>query len=116
MTILIDTHEPTLAFSYIGQAVDAKLTPLNDAGWADYKWEALDKPVHIERKTWKDLTGDLDSIEYQLRQEQKNHPEARLVLIVEGVADPGPFGTILLRAVSAMCSMLVQRLLLDIVR
>jgi len=94
--IEVDTHEPTLAFSYIGQAVEAKLVPLNDAGWADYKWlDLLGQPVQAERKTWKDLTGDLDSIEYQIRQEVKAHKEARTILLIEGVADPGPLGTVL---------------------
>jgi len=92
----VDTHEPVLAFSYIGQAVEAKLVPLNDAGFADYMWLAANgQSVQVERKTWKDLTGDLDSIEYQLRQEVKAHKEARTMLLVEGVADPGPMGTIL---------------------
>src|SRR5437773_2904067 len=95
-TLKVDNHEPVQALAYIQQAVpEASLQPLNDNGWADYWWpDHTEKPVQAERKTWTDLTSGLDSIEYQLRQQMKAHPEARLMLIVEGVALPSMVGTV----------------------
>lgn len=70
------------------------LTNLNDQGWADYRWTDYEQDyVHWERKTWGDLTSSLDSIEVQLREEKARHPEARLGLLVEGVATPSFLGT-----------------------
>src|SRR5207245_7257693 len=93
-----DTHEPMLALTYVQQAVGAQSAALNDEGWADYQWpevrDGVATMVHAERKTWTDLTSGLDSIEYQLRQQMKAHPEARLMLIVEGVALPSMMGTV----------------------
>src|SRR5439155_22158250 len=84
------------AISYVQQAVPtAALASLNDADWAAYWWlDRTEKPVQAERKTWSDLTSGLDIIEYQLRQQMKAHPEARRMLIVEGVALPSMMGTV----------------------
>src|SRR2546428_4766161 len=91
----VDTHEPALALAYVQQATDAQMAALNDNGWADYWWlDHAEKPIQAERKTWSDLTSGLDSIEYQLRQQMRAHPEARLMLIVEGVALPSMGGTL----------------------
>lgn len=93
--MLIDTNEPTQVLPQISQAVPAKLWPLNQEGWADYRWEdCQENRIHAERKTWQDLTSSLESIEYQLRRQKHEHPEARLILIVEGVALPSSIGTV----------------------
>ena len=89
----IDTHEPLEALPRMQQVVPAKMSPLNDQGWADYKWDGVDGVHHWERKQWSELTSGLDDVEWQLRQEAQRHPEARLGLIVEGVATPGMIGT-----------------------
>jgi ERCC4-type nuclease len=92
--ILIDTHEPVDALLQIQIAVPCQIHPLNDEGWADYKWTAWDgEEVHVERKQWGELTAGIDRIEYQLRQEKAKHPKARLILLVEGVATPSVMGT-----------------------
>ena len=93
MTLYIDTHEPLEALTNIQVVVPALVKPLNDQGYADYMWEAHGEQVQFERKQWGELTNGLDKVEYQLRQEKAAHPEARLGLIVEGVATPSIIGT-----------------------
>ena len=94
MTLYCDTHEPVAAFTSIQQAVPAALTNLNDQRWADYMWKDYSgKAVHIERKQWGELTNGVEKIEYQLREEQAAHKDARLGLIVEGIATPSVLGT-----------------------
>src|SRR3990167_10961304 len=81
--------------SYL-RPVDCAVEPLNDQGYADYKWQDYaDQPVHVERKTWSELVGSLDHVENQLFKHLKTQPEARLVFLLEGVATPEPLGTAL---------------------
>ena len=97
--ISIDTHEPLRVHKLLSQAVSASLLNLNDSRWADYRWVDCDgEYVHVERKQWAELTSGLDSIEVQLREEKQAHPEARLILLVEGVATPSFMGTQLYHA------------------
>jgi ERCC4-type nuclease len=92
--IEIDRSEPLQALTHINHAVPAVIAGLNEQGWADYRWTCNEGVYHHwERKTWQDLTSGLDRIEHQLRQQMVKHPEARLGLLVEGVAQPSMMGT-----------------------
>lgn len=92
----VDNHEP----ADIQRALDLpilgmEVLNLNDMGYADYCWWGTDGILHqFERKTWKDLVSGWDSVEYQLREEHQRNPDARLSLILEGVAEPAPRGVI----------------------
>lgn len=89
----IDYHEPVDMLPRMASVVPARVSNLNDEGWADYKWTGADGDHQWERKQWGELTSGLDSIEGQLRQEFRAHPKAKLGLIVEGVATPSMMGT-----------------------
>lgn len=91
----VDVSEPLPILTALQQAIPAALASLNDEGWADYFWTGAEEDVHAERKKWRDLTSNLDSVEDQLRREKHAHPDARLILIVEDVATPGPIGTVI---------------------
>lgn len=96
--IKVDTHEPTRAYQLMQQAIPCSVGNINDQGWADYLWMDYDGiDVHWERKQWGELVSGLDSVEVQLREEKARHPDARLGLIVEGVAEPSFLGTQLYR-------------------
>lgn len=89
----IDGNEPVEALIQIQIAVPAQVARLNDEGWADYMWDSVDEAVHWERKQWGEITNGMDRVEDQIRREKKAHPNARLGLIVEGVATPSIMGT-----------------------
>lgn len=91
----VDVSEPLEVLTALQQAIPAALAPLNDEGWADYFWTGAEEDVHVERKSWRHLTTSLDAVEDQLRREKHAHPDARLILMVEDIAVPGPFGTVI---------------------
>lgn len=83
---------------------------LNSLGFGDYLWyDHHDEIQHFERKTWEDAARDWDSIEDQLRREKQAHPDARLHLILEGVAEPAPNGIIIYRRQQGRNIMLGQQ-------
>lgn len=94
----IDVHEPAEMASMLASSVPCEVVPLNSEGFADYWWEGI--PVvrksnrhQVERKTWNELLGNLDSVEDQLRREREAHPDISLKLLVEGLATPSRTGT-----------------------
>ena len=89
----IDIAEPSEALPTLSPVVPCVVQPLNSEGYADYLWTGVEGRQQVERKTWYDLLGDLDSVEDQLRRQVHAHPNVRLILIVEGVAVPTPAGT-----------------------
>lgn len=99
MTLRIDIHEPSEGIRWIGTAVDAKVTSLNTDGFADYKWEtAQGELVQVERKQWGEILSGMDKVEDQLRRHRGNHPEGRLVLLLEGTAIQTSLGITVLRS------------------
>ncbi len=89
----IDVHEPSEALPVLSPVIPCAVQALNSEGYADYLWTGVDGRQQVERKTWYELLGGLDSIEDQLRRQLAAHPSVRLILLVEGVAVPSPTGT-----------------------
>ncbi|KKK52079.1 hypothetical protein LCGC14_3108500, partial [marine sediment metagenome] len=89
----IDVHEPAEALPTLSPVIPCAVQPLNSEGYADYLWAGVEGKQQVERKTWYEILGGLDSIEDQLRRQLQAHPSVRLILIVEGVAVPSPTGT-----------------------
>ncbi|KKM03954.1 hypothetical protein LCGC14_1769230 [marine sediment metagenome] len=89
----IDIAEPPEALPILSPVIPCAVQPLNSQGYADYLWTGVEGQQQVERKTWYDILGDLDSIENQLRRQVHAHPNVRLILVVEGVAVPSPTGT-----------------------
>ena len=88
-----DIHEPGELARMVGQVAKVATEPLNQQGYADWMWEAVDGQEQMERKTWNDLLGDLNKVEDLLRRQLQAHPKVRLNLLVEGVATPSVMGT-----------------------
>lgn len=94
----IDIHEPSEAIKLISQSVPASVSSLNTDGYADYIWEGADgKLVQVERKQWGEVLAGIDKIEDQLRRHIKGHPDARLILLVEGTCIGDSMGTVVLK-------------------
>jgi len=89
----IDVHEPDEALSTLSPVIPCAIQPLNSEGYADYLWTGAEGQQQVERKTWYEILGGLDSVEDQLRRQLQAHPRVRLILIVEGVAVPSATGT-----------------------
>jgi len=89
----IDVHEPAEALPTLAPVLPCVIQPLNSEGYADYLWHGVEGRQQVERKTWYEILGDLDSIENQLHRQLQAHPSVRLILIVEGVAVPSTTGT-----------------------
>lgn len=89
----IDVHEPPEALPTLSPVIPCAVQPLNSEGYADYLWSGMEGKQQVERKTWYELLGGLDSIEDQLRRQLQAHPSVRLILVVEGVAVPTATGT-----------------------
>lgn len=98
--MLVDVQEPGDIFSLIHQVIPCVRESINDLGYADYKWPSVGGEAHrpamhqVERKLWVDILSDLDAVEDQLRREAQAHPNARLKLLVEGIATSHPDGTV----------------------
>jgi hypothetical protein len=76
--------------------------PLNESGYADYLWPCYDGgQTQAERKQWTEILAGMDAVEDQLRRQIEAHPGVRTMLVVEGIALPGPGSTLLYRAVEA---------------
>ena len=89
----IDVHEPPEALPTLSPVIPCAVQPLNSEGYADYLWAGVEGKQQVERKTWYDILGDIDSVENQVRRQAQAHPDVRLILIVEGVAVPTATGT-----------------------
>lgn len=101
MSLYVDVHEPSEAEAYLNPSMSEPVErwPLNERGFADYMWEDhYDKVVHVERKTWGELIGAIPKVEDQLRRHSTNQPDARLILILEGMMISTPEGITTLRA------------------
>lgn len=90
----VDNHEPLDMKNGLDVPnLSMEVMDLNLLGYADYLWyDYQDEIQQFERKTWEDLARDWDSVEDLLRREKQAHPEARLHLLIEGVAEPAPNG------------------------
>lgn len=95
--IEIDVHEPVLeATRLIAPVVPCKIEPLNEQGWADYKWTTHDgSVVQVERKQWQEVLSGLDKVEEQLRRhlDGRAQKSGRTLLLLEGMATPVMEGT-----------------------
>lgn len=97
---LIDTHEPQEAWELIHPAigVECYVAALNEKGYADYMWTDCDgKEVHVERKQWGEILAGMDKVEDQVRRHLLTKPEAKLILLIEGMATPVMIGTAVLK-------------------
>ena len=105
----IDSNEPTTGLTYIQPAVDAaQVMALNVAGWADYRWQGSSgRWTNVERKTWPEILTNVDTVEDQLRRHQANHPEARLVFVMEGWVQETLAGTSSVQGVNGRANMWV---------
>lgn len=92
-----DIHEPGELARMVGQVAKVTTEPLNQQGYADWMWTTVDGQEHMERKTWSDVLGDLNSVEDLLRRQLQAHPEVRLNLLIEGIATPSVMGTAIWR-------------------
>lgn len=92
--MIVDEYEPLEITNGLTQVFpDTLKLPLNRNGWADYKWEDWRRlPSQAERKQVGEILSGMEHVEEQLRGEIQAHPEAKLTLIVEGVAEPKPGG------------------------
>ena len=68
MTLQIDSNEPPEIVSLISQVMtNIEVGPLNNEGFADYKWTTVSGPVkHVERKTWGEILTSIDHQENKL--------------------------------------------------
>ena len=97
--ITIDIHEPEQSRLLIGQSVPVEVVSLVDTGWADYRWQCHDDSyVHAERKQWGEILSGMDHVEEQLRNHMQRQPDARLMLLLEGMIVPSMIGIDTLKA------------------
>ncbi len=91
--LLQDVHELGELQRLLGYLPELQVTALNEGGWADYAWlDSEGLPCHVERKTWQELFNR-DRVEDQLSRHMIGHPEARLILLVEGTPLPASGNT-----------------------
>ena len=85
----IDTNEPKDMFVFAKQVVEARITPLNSDGYADYRWRCADGKTikQVERKTWGELLADTDKVEEQLHRHLSKHPSVELIFLLEGMVE-----------------------------
>ena len=86
VVIYYDEHEPDEAGDLLGQSTIAAKKSLNREGWADYLFVTHDGFEHVERKQVGEILSDMDRVEEQLRKEIMAHSDAKLWLLIEGVA------------------------------
>lgn len=86
--IEIDVHEPSYIADLIQQVVIIDRKPLNEMGYADYRWNGHNGVTQVERKTWGELLANPNAVEEQLARQRTAHPEIRHILILEGIMIP----------------------------
>ena len=91
----VDSHEPiaieTMLKQVLGDLVGRG--PLNQHGFADYTFNWWDGTLdQTERKHVEEILTGLEDVEYQLVGEIFHHPDAKMNLIIEGLAAPTPLG------------------------
>jgi len=85
--ILIDTSEPEFIRQLIAQSSETVTTPLNQHDIADYMFSSADKrTVQLERKQARELLGDIDNCERELRDYYNSCNKT--YLLVEGIISP----------------------------
>lgn len=101
--IEVDEHEPLEIVRLLEPTLDVDLKSLNANGWADYKYTGEECFCHgstiynVERKTWDDLSNGIESVEEQLGNQMRLHPDVHSTLIIEGVAEPAIRGILVYR-------------------
>lgn len=98
--IEVDTHEPLDLVRLLDQAHEVEVKPLNELGWADFRWMGAYKYSNLERKTWRDIAQGADSVEEQLSHHLKNHPECINRLLIEGAIEPDMKGVLVYNRMS----------------
>lgn len=91
----IDIHEPEKIKELLRPCIPegVSISHYNEMGYADYGWlDTEEKLVQVERTTWSELMSGADRKENQLGEHLRNHPEARLIWLLEGIALPTPEG------------------------
>jgi hypothetical protein len=90
--ITIDEFEPREIEALIKQVFPNSFrTSLNRAGFADYLYtDSFGEKEQVERKQVGEIFADMDGVEYQLRSELNQVRQT--ILLIEGVAVPGPKG------------------------
>lgn len=86
--IEIDVHEPDYIANLIQQTTIVDRKPLNEMGYADYRWNGTNGVTQVERKTWAELLTNPNAVEEQLARQHTAHPEIRHLLILEGIMVP----------------------------
>lgn len=81
--IRMDVHEPIEVKQLLEQSVQVSVIPLNQHGFADYHWVAVDgHTIQVERKQIDEILGGLDHVEEQLTREIGKADET--ILLYEG--------------------------------
>ena len=84
--LLIDIFEPVQVRELLSQSVEVSQIPLNQQGYADYHWTAVDgHTIQVERKQIDEILGGLDHVEEQLSREVVKADET--ILVCEGLAE-----------------------------
>lgn len=86
--IQIDVHEPDYIANLIQQTTIIDRKPLNEWGFADYRWNGHNGATQAERKTWAELLTNPNAVEEQLSRQHRANPELRHILILEGIMIP----------------------------
>lgn len=97
--IFIDVHEPSDAVVRLSKFIPATVGAFNvDGTWhSDYHWQCNNGQwVEVERKQWMELS-DMDGVEEQLYRHMRAFPQARHVLLIEGLAVPNHNGLTVLK-------------------
>lgn len=96
----VDRSEPLELVRLLDTSSAWDVQGLNDAGWADFRWQRSDGNWrHVERKTWHDIENETgqNEVEVIIRKYLSSQPQARLILLVEGVVEPAPTGLLMYR-------------------
>lgn len=86
--IEIDVHEPDFIADLIQQVVIVDRKPLNEWGFADYRWNGHDGITQVERKTWGELLANPNAVEEQLSRQHQANPDVRHIFMLEGIMVP----------------------------
>ena len=91
----VDSHEPVAIETMLRQVLGDLVVrgPLNQHHFADYTYNWWDGTLdQTERKHVEEILTALEDVEYQLVSEIFHHPDAKMNLIIEGLAAPTPLG------------------------
>lgn len=93
MTILMDCHEPDSIRILLEQMTPVAVVPLNEMGFADYQWSAVDGHlIQVERKQIDEILSGMMKVEEQLTREmmklEEFGPHGETILLYERTCHP----------------------------